>query len=1524
MRVARGACWVIVAALLGAAALALLDAALRLPGWVRGLGLAVWLTALGVLAWRLVVRRLPADSPDDPSPQPKEELPGNLQAAVAATLALAASLLAATLVPGVGEHIRRVALPWSRPAAAPYRVVVTSGEPVVRRGGPVTLSAYADKIDQSAPTPDAATLVCRDRGGNESRFPMTGDASGAFHASRATVVTDFEYRIEIGTATSDWLTVFAVDAADATPESSIEVSAPKYAPATTKRTFRGFVPFEGFQHGTAELRLRFTRPAATAFLEWRADGNGPVEVNNLDLSADRQSGTAALRLKQNGTLKLVTVAEQDGKTLRTELPVRVRVTPDLPPRFEQMTGLSPRPRTARPATTVAIEFAVADDIAIGSALLEYVVGPSDANVTSVPIPLSGTDTPRADGRFDFDLTGKAREGETIRFRIRLADTRRLDDPDLKPQETVYPATRWSTIRLDAAAPPLAEQDILAQRDTIRDGLHSALDEIKQAREEVGKVRRDSAGKTSLAPDHTVRLSNARDHTRKVAALVSDAAREAALRPALAPLARDTGAAVRPCEVADQSLVNATTADATGRESALGSVFEHFAEVEHRLRDSLARNDRLAQARLDGTRIATLAADQAALANLAKGNTPPEELARLQRDLLARLHKLVAESEPLRGAVDAAKEKEFRRLVATAIQLAGMVRDLDAAVKQLDADTRNGLLAAITADQVALATTAAALLSKIETAARLAQVAPPKADHFTRVSKLIAAGKTVEALTELEALARGLDETAAGFEKWATDRTDLKAAARQLALWQDDLGVRFRTATAGNSASFDTLPAATKSAFRTEQAAIRAAVGAMKLPPGDDIKAARGRALTHLDTAASFLAGTGAKADEAMTFSAEAVNSLAGRLPTIPERLTKTRAEFARVLQEQDSILVTVERTVRGPDPAKKLPPLADRQRKQIAAFAALDIPGLDVRKSRIAVALAAAAADLKDGSPADALASQAWVKREFDRLKLVLDGYPSPDDRADELARKVDEIAKAVEALGPTPTEKQLEPHAARMQDLLKQFGQFQIPPESPSLFNDTEGAIRAAEAAFRDNKLKAGELARRLRAAADALAKLADRLNGAESDRDRVRRLASNRRATVAAEEARRLAKAEPAPDAPADVARQLGREIEELSFTRVGAAGQALKKKVLDQYTRLKDHMFPDRQAGLHKALAEALDELATLMANVPELTKGFDRTLPAAAPTDADAYLPSKPLADSLHELARRQRALRDRVTGVPAEVVKLVKPADSNPIGGVEKAQRELAAEITFFARKLEADVDATVAATALEAAINATLAADGLANGVILPARGSAEVAATQLRQLATSGRTKPWGKPAAGFATRQDTLIAEMKKLPATPGVAAAQQKVRGEQLARKVAELAQQLELAAQQLEAADGAKPLLQEAVAKAKAAEKLIADAAGKTADGNPDAAKLRATAAETLQEISEKIAGALPAVPTPADADPAAANAADALRRAESTVRQALGELGANSDRAVIEKSMRMAAEALGVAAKARTETLSERK
>ena len=97
--------------------------------------------------------------------------------------------------------------------------------------------------------------------------------------------------------------------------------------------------------------------------------------------------------------------------------------------------------------------------------------------------------------------------------------------------------------------------------------------------------------------------------------------------------------------------------------------------------------------------------------------------------------------------------------------------------------------------------------------------------------LAAAGRTVEALAELEKLALGGSNTlAAAFDKWHTgSRRPWKLTAKQLALWQDDLLARLRVAA--KAGGLNKLPDDAKTALRNEQKALHAAVETLLLPAG---------------------------------------------------------------------------------------------------------------------------------------------------------------------------------------------------------------------------------------------------------------------------------------------------------------------------------------------------------------------------------------------------------------------------------------------------------------------------------------------------------------------------------------------------------------------------------------------------------------------------------------------------------------------------------------------------------------------
>ena len=541
-------------------------------------------------------------------------------------------------------------------------------------------------------------------------------------------------------------------------------------------------------------------------------------------------------------------------------------------------------------------------------------------------------------------------------------------------------------------------------------------------------------------------------------------------------------------------------------------------------------------------------------------------------MLARLTALTAASQALRLAADGAKVEEVRRLAAELVALDARLRDLDAASRQTVARRPRRARRRHRRDLDAISKRRCGALRQTGHGRAAGRVALPAPEDFRRVAELAAMGKTVDALTELEKHAQALERIAATFDKWHAERADPKLGAKQLALWQDDL--RACLLAAAKAAGPGKLPDDAKAALRAEQKALHAAVEALALPPDEGVKTIRDSALQHAVRVGECLALDGTGADEAMKLATDALTRLFERTPTVAERLAKSLREFEKLRQELETTGNAIEQVLKSleqkpPDAAtsaavaKRATTHAERQRKLIAAVGALDLPGLGERQARVVLALKSAAGDLQEGSPLDVQASQAWARREFERLKLVLEGHPSPDAKAAELFGKLRALAEQLDALGPNPTKLQIEPAQLVVQDIHQRIV-LVVPVEAMGLLNDARNAVQAAEVAFRDTKLTPAEVRERIRAAAVALEKLSDRLNGFESDLDRIKRLAAVRRVIpdklkewLVSDEAQRL----------------FPREIEELNATRVGAAGQLHKRRALDLYAKLRGRTPPAR---------------------------------------------------------------------------------------------------------------------------------------------------------------------------------------------------------------------------------------------------------------------------------------------------------------------------------------------------------------
>ncbi|MBY0513626.1 MAG: DUF4175 domain-containing protein, partial [Gemmataceae bacterium] len=793
-------------------------------------------------------------------------------------------------------------------------MVVTSGNPVVRRAAAVTLTAYLERTDPAAPLPDEAVLVYRIGAGEDHRLPMAGDGAAAFHLTLPAVADDLEYRVEVGSAVSPTYTVLVADPVELEDSTTTAITPPAYAAAVVPpRSSPGVGELHGLQHSTATLAFRFTRPAATAFLEWHPASAppGPGTLLALTLTPDRRAATATVSLTESGLLRLVLATEDGPRRVRTEVPIPVRVAADEPPRFVQVAGVSGRPRLARPTDRVFVGFASTDDVGVGAAELEYAVGPEFRPVR-LPLPLSGPGTRRVEGRTLFDLAGRAAEGQTIRLRLHVTDTRKLTDPALPPQTAVYPPSGWAEFKLAASAPPLDEQEYYGQRDELNEALTAAIADVGPAAAEVEALRGETATLNPLPLDHKIRIDRVRDRLVAARDRLRSAATEAELTPDLRPLAADVSVVSEgPLRSAVEHLGRARADSPTDRVAALSAAGKELIDARSRLADLLARNGRLAQARLDRSRLETLALDQTALADRLTPEAPAAELKTAQEELRSRLRLTIGRSEPLLRGFDGAAGRDRRALAAETTALMIRVRDLDAAARAETAAARKRLLARAGDAHAASAADADRVFARLQLPGRLAGLVLPRPEDVRKASDLIARDSPVEALVELEKLAADFDRTADAVEKWAADRADVKAAARQLAQWQDDLRSRFLDAT--RATPFARLPEPTRAALRTEQQTLRDALARLRFPA--DVTDEKAVAVLATTRATEGVDGDGRGAVVAMKTAADALARLAERTPSVQTRLAAARVELDRIRLDEEALYNAADQAAR---------PLAER------------------------------------------------------------------------------------------------------------------------------------------------------------------------------------------------------------------------------------------------------------------------------------------------------------------------------------------------------------------------------------------------------------------------------------------------------------------------------------------------------------------------------------------------------------------------------------------------------------------------
>lgn len=1539
LRVLRGASWFAAVTFAVPLVAVMLDVMFDLSGLARGLLLGGWLVVSVLLGWLLVVRRLKGEIPpqelaeaiEGEFPNLAERLstlvelsehaePGNgskgmikLLAAetekrakkmdfgkVAPTgfslrlagFAVLVGLMALTPLfafRGATERVRRLVLPWYVPAAdVPYTLTVSSGNPVIKRGEPVTLSAYLERTRPDGELPTEATLVYRVVGTTEERrLPMSGDDKAAFTLTRPKVDSEFEYRVECGELKSQWFGVSVVDPVTVDEvKSRITLQFPKYTALPDSELKWGQV--KALQHATAKFELHLSREPADVHAEWRAgdpkaDQGGTNLNGSLVMSDDRRTVTLSAPCPTNGTVKFTLFAE---KGVRTDVPVAVEADPDQPPKFDRVTGVPTELREVKKGAELLLDVAVSDDVAVGEVFFDYAPSRENATVSSEVLKLKANGRTAA-GKVVVSLAGKAALGDTIRVRLRALDNRSIPELGLKPNEATYPEKGWALLRVVENAAPLAEQDIQAQKEGLRKKLDEAAAKVDEARKTTEELRKAAEGKPMLTPAQAGDAAVAREQAQQAARALQDVAADAARTPELAPLAEGAR------RVADESLANAedelrkagTDPKPAARDEALKGAQTYLDAAAEQLKKLKQQNDDLAAGRMDRSKLEELAEEVRKLGEEAKtaDGEKLKELAEKQQELNERLKKLREESNALKKAKTETEKQKGDELGAEFEKAAQAQRDLDEAIEKSQDAARREQLGELRKMQSKLNAEAKKLDPKAGDAPR---------DHkpFDNAEGLLGNEKAADAMTEQEKAARELDRLAEEMSKRAKDRGDSKAAAEQLRKWQEDLNRRSADAAKNNP---NGVPQSDKDKLAAEQKAIEKATERLKLPPKvSGLDKLRADAKDAAGSASEQLQKSPADAADAQKKAADSFAQLADRMPSNQQRRAAAKKELDKIRKEQEQLADEAKKAaeaVKGnPDDAstrdelaKKLQQQADKQDELTKKLGDLDTPDAEHRRDKAADTARHAAEDLKGGLPQDIPASQEQAKRQMERLGESLEGKTPADEKASELARLQRDLTKNLDK---AKAPEELQRLQRQQQDLAKEVQKLKAPDAAGQLADAQEAAKTADRAAQKPNP-DVDELKKKGQEAAETLDKLAERLGG-ESAEQRLEKLAKNRQAE--ADKAKLAEGTRSDLTRSRDAQKQAERDLADLNDTRTGEA-QAAKKKLQDALDKLAKTPEPDKAADAQKQAADAARKLADSVKKNGDRAGADKLPDPAntdpADPADPGNALPTEKDAEKARDLAKQQRQLRDDVAKAAERANKgdAAKPMAGDPLADAAKEQAELAKQGGELAEQAKAAGD-----PAAESAAAGAKAADRAANEMKSGDPGDAQKAGTEAAQKlrdTAKGTDNPAVKAKAEeLAKKQDGLAKKAGE--ADRNAAAARQQNRQGELKAEADKLAEKADQAAKDAGKDSPAAKNLGDAADAARAAGKQMdqADRSGK--NGQPgEADKAREQAERNLDDAARSARGSNRQPDPNNKPDPNARPTDDAVKDAAKQMQQA---------------------------------------
>ena len=898
-----------------------------------------------------------------------------------------------------GELTQRFFLPLaSRPAVnPPFAIEVTPGDAAAAVGRPFALSAHTRLLRSDASLPGGTTLVLDDGEGNIRRERMTPDAADAFSFKFDKLPGSFAYHVEADGIQSDTHHIRGIVPVELAGDSpTITITPPEYAQANEAvQVVNGLNELKALQYSQVAFEFRFSRPAVAATLHWvpkRGDHKNAAEPQaiKLELTEDGLGARAVVSAVSDATYRISLEAEDGIRTEPDDRPVAVQI--DKPPKFVKVV-VPDDARTVLPYEKVPIDASFADDFGVEKAEVEYRI--NNGTPAFDPISLWGEGGREAQAQHQFALSGKVKDGDSVAFRIKLQDNRRVPEAGLTPNITYYPAEGWRHLRISKQAVSLREQEIQAARDSINKKIEAIKEDIRKEKRGVYRLQQETRNERALGTEQAQDLKGLQKDNLSIEDALRDVSREAAdagLQP-VADKARDV--AEKEMHHSAEELRGPEAEVPRGPQPRFDRTDQELANALQKLDDLKKANEQLAQQKLDQMKLEAAAERQKDLAERAKelaakdpvkdSNTKneAEQLKREQQEAANELQRLTEQSEALKNALDQARAEQAKQIADKAKELAEAQRLLADAEKATEQKQANDKFAELAKKQQELAEQAKKLAQETKPATQAAKTNPLKPQEAEKAAEDLKQNNIADALRNQDQSARELDRLANDLARAIDLAKDPREAARQLARLEEDLQKRLaeEAKKPGQKSSAEPL--------QREQEAIKQAAERLSVPPQNlGAQHDRKQAEEYAHQAAEALKKSDTNTARAqMELTKQALNRLADKLPTLAQRQQQAAREVAELRRQQDDIARQAEQAAREAekkDPnaaktreelAKKLTDAARKQADAAERLGKMDAPNQEARQERVQESLNQALADLMDARPQDIAASQQDAKR---------------------------------------------------------------------------------------------------------------------------------------------------------------------------------------------------------------------------------------------------------------------------------------------------------------------------------------------------------------------------------------------------------------------------------------------------------------------------------------------------------------------------------------------------------------------